>query len=93
MNFYDCEISHNADIGVYGNCNLVRCRLCNNGRAAIMRESTLVVPIGGGSVERIGGSLVNCLVANNNDGTNFNYIYNSTIVNNGEGRIAYLSYG
>ena len=93
VNFYDCEISHNADIGVYGNCNLVRCRLCNNGRAAIMRESTLVVPIGGGSVERIGGSLVNCLVANNNDGTNFNYIYNSTIVNNGGGGIAYPSYG
>ena len=94
VNFFDCDISHNINIGVYGNCNLIRCKLCNNGSAAIMRASILTVPIGGsGEADRIGGSLLNCLVANNNNGTNFNLIYNSTIVNNGGGGIARLNYG
>ncbi len=69
----DCIISYNTNNGVRGSCALIRCQICNNGNGAVINSSQ-------------GGTMIGCLVANNDGvGTDFHYIVNSTIVNNGIG--------
>ncbi len=82
---YDCEISNNAQVGVYANGQLVRCRICNNGTGALVVDRNVVPALGNITQGEHFGRLVNCLVANNGIGTNYNGIYNSTIVNNNTG--------
>lgn len=93
VTYYDCDISNNAEIGVYANCNLVRCKITNNDVATKMRAQILIVPLGGGNSSYYGGSIINCLIANNGIGTDFNVIHNSTIVNNERAGVVPPSYG
>ena len=69
----DCVISHNTQYGVWGTCKVERCYVCNNGNGVSSDSSR-------------GGVLINSVVANNDGfGTDFTYVFNSTIVNNGTG--------
>lgn len=73
LDLKDCVISHNTQYGVRGTCKVERCHVCNNGNGVSTDSSE-------------GGVLINSVVANNDGfGTDFTFVFNSTIVNNGTG--------
>ena len=73
LDLKDCVISHNTQYGVRGTCKVERCHVCNNGNGVSTDSSD-------------GGVLINSVVANNDGfGTDFTFVFNSTIVNNGTG--------